>query len=115
MNERRYAPLGSISMAAMLLLLLCASCRKAPEWRLAQGAVWNTTYRIVYHSPEDLSDSIQAVMSAIEMSLSPFNEHSLISRINRNETDSTDALIDTVFAISQESAALPARIKGCAG
>lgn len=101
MKERRNALWGSISMAAMLLLL-CASCRKAPQWRLAQGAVWNTTYRIVYNSPEDLSDSIQAVMSAIEMSLSPFNEHSLISRINRNETDSTDALIDTVFAISRE-------------
>ena len=47
MKERRNALWGSISMAAMLLLL-CASCRKAPQWRLAQGAVWNTTYRIVY-------------------------------------------------------------------
>lgn len=37
----------------------------------------------------------------VEMSLSPFNKQSLISRINRNETTQTDSLIERVFSISQ--------------
>jgi len=78
-----------------------ASCSRAPQWRVAEGAVWNTTYRIVYHSAVNLDDSIQKVLNDVEGSLSPFNPQSLISKINRNETDCTNAMIDSVFAISQ--------------
>lgn len=93
-----------IAGAILAALLLCgafSSCRKAPQWRLCEGAVWNTTYRITYCAPEDLNDSILAVSRQVENSLSPFAEGSLISRINRSETDSADLLISRVFEISR--------------
>lgn len=87
-----------ISLTAISALL--GACRPAGEWRIAEGAVWNTTYRIVYRGPRALDDSIQEVMNRVDMSLSPFNPSSLISRINRGETDRTDQLVDSAFAIS---------------
>ena len=64
--------------------------------------MWNTTYRVVYQAPVSLDDSIRGVMHHVEMSLSPFNPSSLISRINRGETDRTDSLIDSVMTISRD-------------
>lgn len=84
------------------LALLTGGCRNAPQWKVAEGAVWHTTYRIVYDAPEALDDSIQAVLRQVEMSLSPFARDSRISRINRGETDSVDADIAAVFAVAQQ-------------
>lgn len=89
-------------LLSALILISSASCRRAEHWRIAEGAVWNTTYRIVYLSETNLDDSIQQEMGAVEMSLSPFNPASLISRINRGETDRTDPMLDSVFAISRQ-------------
>lgn len=88
-----------ISMSVIATLF--EACQPAGEWRIAEGAVWNTTYRIVYHGPHALDDSIQEVMNQVDMSLSPFNPSSLISRINRGDTDSTDQLINSAFTISK--------------
>ena len=84
------------------LALLTGGCGNAPQWKVAEGAVWHTTYRIVYDAPEALDDSIQAVLRQVEMSLSPFARDSRISRINRGETDSVDADIAAVFAVAQQ-------------
>lgn len=91
----------------MMVLIVAAvaagvSCSRKGEWRRNSGAVWATQYNITYYSDRDLSDSIQEIFRRVEMSLSPFNPQSLISRVNRNETDSVDALISRVTAISQE-------------
>lgn len=81
--------------------LLATACSRSPQWRVAEGAIWHTTYRIAYLSDTGLEDSILQTMLTVEQSLSPFVPSSRISRINRNETDSTDCLIDHVFGISR--------------
>ncbi len=60
------------------LALLTGGCRNAPQWKVAEGAVWHTTYRIVYDAPEALDDSIQAVLRQVEITLSPFARDSRI-------------------------------------
>ena len=91
-------------MVVAFVLVTASSCSRAKEWQTDEGAVWHTTYRIVYYGAESLSDSIVEVLNEVEQSLSPFKEGSLISRINRNETDSTDALkdgkIDAAFIVA---------------
>lgn len=82
--------------------MAATSCRNKSEWRVAEGVVWHTTYRIVYLSPTNLDDSIREVMNRVEMSLSPFNPLSLISRINRGETDHADNMVDSVINISRQ-------------
>lgn len=88
----------------IILASVCAliSCGGRSSYRSLQGAVWNTTYNISYNSPRDLRDSVVAVMKQVEMSLSPFNDSSLISRINRGEECLTDSLISRILLASQE-------------
>ncbi len=81
------------------------SCAPASEWRTSEGSVWNTTFKITYRAPADLSDSILAVMREVELSLSPFNPRSRVSLINRGESDAGDSLILRVFDISRKVSA----------
>ncbi len=90
----------TIPVAAAMLTAL-TGC-DGNKWRSAEGAVWATSYHITYHGPKELHDSIIAVMKDVEMSLSPFNEASAISRLNRGETDSVDAMFIRVFTVSQQ-------------
>lgn len=92
----------SVVVAAVIAPVFLTGCGERKEWRHASGAVWNTVYNITYEANRDMSDSIQAVYRRVENSLSPFNDSSLISRINRCETDSTDELVRHVFAVSSE-------------
>lgn len=89
-------------IAYIIVLLAAVSCTPPRSFRSCEGAVWNTTYHITYRADRDLDDSIRSVMKQVEMSLSPFNDNSLISRINRGETTATDTLIRRIFLASQE-------------
>ncbi len=86
-------------VAAMSLIML-AGCSRG-EYRTMHGMTWNTLYNIVYESDVDLQDSVMAAMKLVEMSLSPFEKQSVISKINRCESDSADSLVELIFAESQ--------------
>jgi thiamine biosynthesis lipoprotein len=96
----------------MKKLLFCASlilavsalfvgCNSSKPYRTAQGVVWNTTFHITYASNVALDDSIHQVFRQVDMSLSTFNDSSLVSRINRCETTMTDSLFRRTFLESQ--------------
>lgn len=51
---------------------------------------WNTAYHITYESDTDLGDSILFVLNEIDISLSPFNINSTVSRINDNRASDID-------------------------
>lgn len=96
-------PLLPSALFLLVLSLLLASCVGGRgEYRRLQGGVWNTTYNISYASATDLTDSVLAVMKQVELSLSPFNDSSLISRINRGEPCEVDSLVRRIFLASQE-------------
>lgn len=97
--SRRHLPLLPL---LILLPVLIASCARPKTFRTAEGGVWNTTYHITYRADRDLHDSVVAVMKSVEMSLSPFADGSLISRINRGEDAPTDSLLRRVFLASQK-------------
>ena len=81
---------------------LCCGCGNSPAWHRTEGSVWATSYHITYRADRQLDDSILHVMDQVEMSLSPFREESLVSRINRGETDETDTLLRKIFTTSQQ-------------
>lgn len=89
-----------------VLALTQVSCSGRAGWRTLEGAVWATTYHITYRSSQQLDDSIIAVMSAVEASLSPFAGGSAVSRVNRGETDCVDSLFAAVFRRSAEVSAV---------
>lgn len=91
----------AIVTVTALLTLLLAGCQ-AKKVRGCDGAVWNTTFHIVYDSERDMSDSIRKVMRDVELSLSPFNDASVITAVNRNESMSVDPMITEVFEASKK-------------
>lgn len=86
----------------MALIFVVTGCDSGADYRSLQGGVWNTTYNITYKSSADLRDSVLSVMKQVEMSLSPFNDSSLISHINRGEVCVTDSLVQRIFLASQD-------------
>lgn len=89
------------SMTAFLLPIL-SSCHPESEYRTTEGMAWNTMYHITYNSPTDLSDSVQLIFNEIDRSVSAFNDSSVVSHINRNESSFTDSHFQNVYAKSRE-------------
>lgn len=87
--------------AAVFAILLCG-CRGS-NYETYSGYAQGTTYRIVVNSDaEGLGERIDSVFHEIDNTFSMFNPESLVSRINRNETDLTTPLFDRCFAIARD-------------
>lgn len=69
------------------------------------GEVFHTTYNISYKSENNYSSKIDSIWTNFSNSLNPFQNGSLINRINENETDTIDFMIKhvwtTAYRISQ--------------
>lgn len=84
-----------------IAVALFTSCGVQDEYRSFSGAVWGTTFHIVYKAPRDLTDSIYTVMTRIDNSLSMFNPNSTVSRINSHESAIPDNEVLEVWNISR--------------
>ncbi len=83
-----------------LWAIMCVSCGRV-DYRRCDGAVWGTTFHIVYQGNKILDDSVHAVMRRVELSLSPFCDSSIVSRVNRNESTVLDSMFVSVFEMSR--------------
>lgn len=99
MHRARYC-LFLIGYVAALATI--CSCQRPGQYRETSGAIWATTYHIVYKSPVSLDDSIIKVFESVDKSLSPFNPASRMSEINRGASNMTDSLFRKVFTTSRE-------------
>lgn len=76
-------------LTLIILTGIGASCNRAPSYRECRGAVWHTSYTIIYGSSgsktPDLTDSITATFNRVERSLSPFLSSSVISQVNGSD------------------------------
>ena len=73
-----------------------AGCTKAAHYRTVDGSMLGTTYHIVAEtnlSTEVIFNEMQQINLAANASMSIFNHSSLLSRINRNESDTVDTHI----------------------
>lgn len=74
-------------------LLLGAGCRRQSDYRTADGTMLGTRLHLVADAPCTAQELYAAAMrldTAAKRSMSVFDEESLLNRLNRNETDSTD-------------------------
>ena len=67
-----------------------------------QGYIFGTVYKVTYQYKEDIQSLIETRMREVDGSLSPFNEHSVITRINTGESMETDTLFRTVWRKAAE-------------
>ena len=66
------------------------------------GMVFGTIYNITYECDSDLHQAIKAVLQKVDNSLSPFNDHSIITAINQNKDVEPDEMFLTVFNKAKE-------------
>ena len=71
------------------------------NWKRDQGAVFGTFYHAIYESDADLKAEMEEALNKVDASLSMFNPKSAVSRINQNESNKTDSLLEVVFALAQ--------------
>lgn len=90
-----------ILLTGMLLLLsLLLSCCGDSRFRTSEGMIWNTVYHITYKGGIDLADSIIPTLNRVAASVSAFDSLSVVSRINRNETDRMDSIMLEIYRVS---------------
>ncbi len=88
-----------------LMAFATAGCNTGNDFIRLEGSALGTTYAITLKTPPGApsgfralaEQTVTAVLQNINNSLSIYNNHSLISRINRNLTQETDSLFRIVF------------------
>ncbi|MDI9605428.1 MAG: FAD:protein FMN transferase [Bacteroidota bacterium] len=91
-------------LLGITLLMACNPGSKRENWSYFhdQGMVFATNYSIKYAYHRSLQAEIEAAFQAFSLSLNPFMENSIISKVNRNEPMELDSLFLTVFRKSEE-------------
>lgn len=78
---------------------------QASEVQRCEGSVFGTFYHITYQASSDLQPGIGQTLQAVDQSLSPFNDQSVITAINNNVSMKTNSLFDEVFLLAKQVSA----------
>ena len=97
-------------MKKLLIVLFTSlfiySCNQKPKTTYISfgGFTQGTTYHITYESIDsiDYKDEIEYLLAEFDTSLSTYNPQSVISKINRNESDKTDMYLNVVLQKAEE-------------
>ncbi len=86
----------------LIALLALVGCR-SPAPTTLDGFTQGTTYHIVIRDAVDpgVQAEIDTLFAQVEASMSLYNPNSLISKLNKNDTDSLDSWIAECIALSQ--------------
>ena len=85
-----------------LVCLLFVSCSPQKVYFEERGTIFRTFYQIKYESDKVLTDKIYAELQAFDLSLNPFNPHSILAKVNRNEEVEVDQWFTVVFNKAME-------------
>lgn len=70
-----------------VFFLMCSCTPKPKQYIRNQGGIFGTTYSFVYEHTENVETEIKAELDKFNKSLSTYDPTSIISRINKGETD----------------------------
>ncbi len=82
-------------------LVIFVNCAKEPSTQKVGGAVFGTTYSVIYLGTEDYQKQFDSLFTVINQSMSTYIPDSDISRINRNEASTVDEHFEAVFKTSR--------------
>lgn len=86
------------------ILLISCNKKEKSNYIYFDGFTQGTTYHITYESPDNISykEDVEHLLAEFDTSLSTYNTTSVISKINRNESNKTDYYLHTVLQKSKE-------------
>ena len=92
----------------ILGLMALASCDKQPQKIVLQGLAQGSYYAVTYFDDEgrNFQHDIDSIFHAVDMSVNLWVDSSIISKVNRNEEVTLDAIFIDNFNIAQEAAQL---------
>lgn len=91
-----------LALLILATIWILARHNQRPAYHSITGLVFGTIYNITYQYDGDLKPDIEAELKRFDQSLSPFNDSSVISRINRNEELVADSFFVKCFNRSME-------------
>lgn len=104
-------PAFMLSMIAAIFLMMLSSCGVEDEYIVisgyAQGGIYTVKLNLkgtegrVKPSPEEIRDSIDSKLRAIDQSLSGYNKNSVLSRLNAGENVAPDNIFIDMYDISR--------------
>ena len=75
---------------------------KDEPYQRNSGFIFGTSYSITYQCADNHQADIEKVLAEVDASLSPFNDTSIITHVNRNEDVVLDNLFLDVFRLAQK-------------
>lgn len=88
-------------LAMLILTASFAGCINNKTWQKSQGMIWNTVWHVTYYGDSSAISAAIDSLKSVEHSLSIFDDNSLISYINNNESGPVDRHLINVYEISK--------------
>ena len=105
-KKRLLWQLPFLTLLVIGTILIIRHQQKMPYQKSAD-VIFGTSYSVINQCDSDLSQSIKNELMKVDRSLSPFNEHSVITAVNNNKEVVLDNMFQEVFqkamAISRET------------
>lgn len=86
----------AVTISVAMLLFGNNNAKTTTEYQKNSGFIFGTSYNVTYESEKNLGEDIMAVLNKVDMSLSPFNDKSVITAVNNS--NGTPTKIDALFA-----------------
>lgn len=102
MNKKKL--IWQLPFLAILVIGSIVILKKQPPFRTDEGLVFGTIYKITYQAHESIKSEIEAALSEVDYSLSPFNKQSIITKVNQNEPVTLDSHFTQVYQLAQQIA-----------
>ena len=104
MTEKRKRTFQLAFLALLIIgTILIIRHQRTMPYQNNTGMIFGTVYHITYQYDENLEKEIRTELMKVDQSLSPFNESSIISQINRNESDvKTNEMFISVVQLAQQ-------------
>lgn len=83
MSKKKIALL--LPFVVVLFLIVIVATKKTKNYQQDKGMVFGTLYSITYENDENLKSEIERVLADVDNSLSPFNEKSVITKVNKSK------------------------------
>ncbi len=100
-NQKLFWQIPFLVLLIVGTILIIMQQRNMP-YRTAEGAIFGTYYHITYQSDKNLQAAIDTALHQVDRSLSPFNPHSVITKMNNNEDVQADQLFKDVYRIARQ-------------
>lgn len=101
MNKKKKL-IWQIPFLIILIVGTVIILKKQPPFRTNEGMVFGTIYKITYQYQDDLHNEIKNALKEVDNALSPYNPHSIITKINHNEDTTINEHFSHVFQLAQE-------------